>query len=70
MEPRPGDTAPMALMQLVEGEARQAAGRPRTSRRRKRQGRRAEEGEGAGEEGCAKADKAEAAPKRRKKAAA
>ena len=36
MEPRVGDSAPMALMQLVEGDAPSGHARPRTSRRRKR----------------------------------
>nr|PZN78283.1 MAG: 50S ribosomal protein L17 [Pseudomonadota bacterium] len=63
MMPRPGDSAPMALMQLVEGPAAQAAAEPeapkKTSRRRTKAAPEAEAAEG------------EAKPRRsRKKAAA
>lgn len=57
MVPRPGDSAPMALMQLVEGPAAVAAGQPP-----------AEEGRKTGRRGKAKA-KAEVAAKAEAKAA-
>src|SRR5690348_15454333 len=65
MNPRPGDSAPMALMQLVEGPvaaapAEEAGGKKRTRRRAK-----------AKTEGEASAAEGEAKPRRaRKKAAA
>ena len=64
MEPRIGDSAPMALMQLVEGEA-VAAPAPEEKPARKK-------AKAAAPKKAAKktAAKAEAAPKRRRKAAA
>ena len=68
MSPRPGDSAPMALMQLVEGPAAAApaeeAGKKKTRRRAKAK----TEGETTAET-AAKAG-GEAAPRRRKKKAA
>ena len=52
MGPRPGDSAPMALMQLVEGEAPAAAPAGGQAGEEEEEGSRAEEGKGAGEEGC------------------
>ena len=67
MEPRPGDNAPMAYMQLVEGEAVQAPA-PEDKPAKKKAKAAAPKKEKAAKK-PAKA-KAEAAPKRRKKAAA
>ena len=70
MGPRPGDAAPMALMQLVEGEApapAPAGDEPARGRKKKEA---ASKKEKAPAKKAAKAGKAEAAPKRRKKAAA
>ena len=69
MGPRPGDAAPMALMQLVEGEAlapAPAGDEPAKGRKKKQA---APKKEKAPAKKAAKAGKAEAAPKRRKKAA-
>jgi large subunit ribosomal protein L17 len=67
MSPRPGDSAPMALMQLVEGAAAPApaeeAGRKKTRRRAKAK----TEAESSAE---AQAADAPAKPRRKKKAAA
>jgi large subunit ribosomal protein L17 len=62
MGPRPGDSAPMAVMQLVEGEALPAApaGDDKPPKKEKAPAKKA----------APKAGKAEATPKRRKKAAA
>jgi large subunit ribosomal protein L17 len=64
MEPRMGDSAPMALMQLVEGEAVTAPAREEKPAKKK--------AKAAAPKKAAKktAAKAEAAPKRRRKAAA
>jgi len=66
MTPRPGDSAPMALMQLVEGAAAAApaeeAGKKKTRRRAKAK----TEGEASTEAQAS----AEAKPRRKKKAAA
>jgi len=65
MEPRPGDAAPMALMQLVEEKAEAAAPAPPEPKKkaaRKRAPKK--QAATAGEEGAKKA------PRRRKKAAA
>jgi large subunit ribosomal protein L17 len=64
MEPRMGDSAPMALMQLVEGEAAPAPAPEEKPAKRK--------AKSAAPKKAAKktAAKAEAAPRRRKKAAA
>jgi large subunit ribosomal protein L17 len=61
MLPRAGDSAPMALMQLVDGPAASAAEEAPTAK--KKGARRAKKAEG-------EASEAEAAPKRKKKAAA
>ena len=69
MGPRPGDAAPMALMQLVEGKAlapAPAGDEPAKGRKKKQA---APKKEKAPAKKAAKAGKAEAAPKRRKKAA-
>jgi large subunit ribosomal protein L17 len=66
MEPRPGDNAPMAFMQLVEGEAVQAPA-PEDKPAKKKAKAAAPKKEKAPKKAAAKAD---AAPKRRKKAAA
>jgi large subunit ribosomal protein L17 len=70
MGPRPGDAAPMALMQLVEGEAPAPApaGDEPTRGRKKKEA--APKKEKAPAKKAAKADKGEAAPKKRRKAAA
>jgi len=67
MEPRPGDNAPMAYMQLVEGEAVQAPA-PEDKPAKKKAKAAAPKKEKAPKKKAAA--KAEAAPKRRKKAAA
>jgi large subunit ribosomal protein L17 len=67
MGPRPGDSAPMALMQLVEGEANApapAGDEPAKSRKKKEAAPKKEKAPSK------KAAKAEAAPKKRRKAAA
>ena len=66
MEPRPGDNAPMAFMQLVEGEAVQAPA-PEDKPAKKKAKAAAPRKEKAPKKAAAKA---ETAPKRRKKAAA
>jgi large subunit ribosomal protein L17 len=69
MGPRPGDSAPMALMQLVEGEATApapAGDEPAKGRRKKEAAPKKEKA--PAKKAAAKADKA--APKRRRKAAA
>ena len=66
MEPRPGDNAEMAFMQLVEGEAVQAPA-PEDKPAKKKAKAAAPKKEKAPKKAAAKA---EAAPKRRKKAAA
>ena len=68
MGPRPGDAAPMALMQLVEGTAPAPAGDGPTKGRKKKEA--APKKEKAPAKKAARAGKAEAAPKRRRKAAA
>jgi large subunit ribosomal protein L17 len=71
MGPRPGDSAPMAVMQLVEGEAaatKPAGGEPSKGKKKKEAAPKKEKA--PAKKAAAKADKAEAKPKRRKKAAA
>jgi len=63
MEPRPGDAAPMALMQLVEEQAEAAAPAAEPKKAAKKRAPR-KQAAAAGEES------AEKAPRRRKKAAA
>jgi len=69
MGPRPGDTAPMALMQLVEGEAAPAppAGDDKPPKKAKKEAAPKKE-KAPAKKAAPKARKA-AAPKRRKKAA-
>ena len=64
MLPRPGDSAPMALMQLVDGPA--AAGAEEAPAAKKKTARRSKKSEAA----AAGSEAAEAAPKRKKKAEA
>jgi large subunit ribosomal protein L17 len=73
MVPRPGDSAPMALMQLVEGAAAEAAEEPAPGKKKRTRRAKAP----AKAKGKAKAEAAEAAPAeapkkrtRKKKAAA
>jgi large subunit ribosomal protein L17 len=66
MEPRPGDSAPMAFMQLVEGEAA-AAPAPEDKPAKKKARAKSAEPKKTPKKAAAKS---EAAPKRRKKAAA
>lgn len=71
MGPRPGDAAPMALMQLVEGGVQApvpAGDEPSKGRKRKDAAPRKEKA--PAKKATAKAGKAGAAPKKRKKAAA
>jgi large subunit ribosomal protein L17 len=71
MGPRPGDAAPMALMQLVEGEAapaKPAGDEPAKGRKKKKEAAPQKE-KAPAKKAAAKAGKAEAKPKRRKKAA-
>jgi len=65
MEPRMGDSAPMALMQLVEGEATPAPEQKPAKKKAK-----AAAPKKPAKKPAARAKKAEAAPKRRRKAAA
>jgi large subunit ribosomal protein L17 len=61
MLPRPGDSAPMALMQLVDGPKSEAAAEPDTAK--KKTARRARKAKDEGQEAAAE-------PKKRRKAAA
>jgi large subunit ribosomal protein L17 len=70
MGPRPGDSAQMALMQLVEGQAPAApAGDDKPPKKAKKDAAPKKE-KAPAKKAAPKADKAEAKPKRRKKAAA
>jgi len=72
MGPRPGDSAEMALMQLVEGAASAAApagDEPGKGKKKKKEAAPKKE-KAPAKKAAAKAGKGEAAPKRRKKAAA
>jgi large subunit ribosomal protein L17 len=64
MTPRPGDSAPMALMQLVEGPAAAAPAEEQGKKKTRRRAKAKSEGEAAAAEGEAKPRRA------RKKAAA
>ena len=64
MEPRPGDAAPMALMQLVEEKAEAAAPAPEPKKKAAKKRAPKKQAATTGEEGAKKA------PRRRKKAAA
>jgi large subunit ribosomal protein L17 len=70
MGPRPGDSAPMALMQLVEGEAPAAApsGDDKPAKKAKKEA--APKKEKAARKAAPKVGAAEAKPKRRKAASA
>src|SRR6201987_5384850 len=59
MVPRPGDSAPMALMQLVEGPAAAAAAQPTDGKQKKRSRRGKTPAKAKGKD---KAESAEAAP--------
>ena len=67
MEPRPGDSAPMAFMQLVEADAVQAPAPEDKPAKKKAKAAAPKKATKAPKKAAAKA---EAAPKRRKKAAA
>jgi large subunit ribosomal protein L17 len=71
MGPRPGDSAPMAVMQLVEGEALPAApaGDDKPAKKAKKEAAPKKE-KAPAKKAAPKAGKAGATPKRRKKAAA
>ena len=69
MEPRIGDSAPMALMQLVEGDAPQVGTAPTDDKPAKKKAAPKKEKTPARKAAPKAADKGEAKPKRRKKAA-
>ena len=69
MGPRPGDAAPMALMQLVEAEAAPAPAPEDKPKKKKKAAKKAAEKPAAKKAVPKKAEKSEARPKRRKKAA-
>ena len=66
MNPRPGDSAPMALMQLVEGPAAASAAAPEPKKTRKRAAPKSEAAAEAPAETAAAADEGKKAPRRRK----
>ena len=67
MNPRPGDSAPMALMQLVEGPAAAVSAAPEPKKaRRKKAAPQAEAAEAAPAEAAAPAEEGKKAPRRRK----
>ncbi len=68
MNPRPGDSAPMALMQLVEGPAAASAPAPapEPKKTRKRAAPKSEAAAEAPDEAAAAADEGKKAPRRRK----
>jgi large subunit ribosomal protein L17 len=71
MLPRPGDSAPMALMQLVEGAASVAAEEPAPDKKKRtRRAKSAVKAKGKAKAESAAAAPAEAPEKRKKKAAA
>jgi large subunit ribosomal protein L17 len=70
MGPRPGDSAPMALMQLVEGEAAAAPAPEEKPKKKKKPEKKAAEKPAAKKAAPKASGKGEAKPKRRKKAAA
>jgi large subunit ribosomal protein L17 len=70
MGPRPGDAAPMALMQLVEGEAKAPVPAGDEPKKGKKKDAAPKKEKAPAKKAAAKAGKAEAAPKRRRKAAA
>ena len=75
MVPRPGDSAPMALMQLVEAASPAAAEEPTAGKRTARRAKSASQGEGKGTKRSRKAaggaaeEAAAEKPKKRRKAA-
>jgi large subunit ribosomal protein L17 len=71
MGPRPGDAAPMALMQLVEADTTPAAptGDDKPGKKARKKEAAPKKEKAPAKKAAAKADKAEAKPKRRKKAA-
>jgi large subunit ribosomal protein L17 len=69
MGPRPGDSAPMALMQLVEADAAPAAPAGDKPEKKKRKEAAPRKEKAPARKAAAKAGKDEAGPKRRKKAA-
>ena len=69
MGPRPGDAAPMALMQLVEADAATAQPAGDKPEKKKKKKEAAPKKEKAPAKKAAKADKGEEKPKRRRKAA-
>jgi large subunit ribosomal protein L17 len=72
MGPRPGDSAPMALMQLVEGAAPAApaptGGGDKPAKKTRKEAAPKKDKAAAKKKAAPKADKAEAKPRRRKKA--
>jgi len=66
MNPRPGDSAPMALMQLVDGPAAASAPAPEPKKTRKRAAPKSETAAEAPAEAAAAADEGKKAPRRRK----
>jgi large subunit ribosomal protein L17 len=66
MNPRPGDSAPMALMQLVDGPAAASAPAPEPKKTRKRAAPKSEAAAEAPAEAAAAADEGKKAPRRRK----
>ena len=68
MDPRPGDAAPMALMQLVEADAVAAPAPEEKPKKKKKAAKKAAAKPAAKKAAPKKADKSEAKPKRRKKA--
>ena len=70
MGPRPGDSAPMALMQLVEADAAPAETAPTDEKPAKKKAAPKKEKAPAKKAAPKAADKGEAKPKKRKKAAA
>src|SRR5262245_1092638 len=69
MGPRPGDAAPMALMQLVESDAAPAAPAGDKPDKKKKKEAAPKKDKAPAKKASAKADKGEEKPKRRKKAA-
>jgi large subunit ribosomal protein L17 len=68
MGPRPGDAAPMALMQLVEADAAAAPAPEEKPKKKKKETKQAAAKPAAKKAAPKKADKGETKPKRRKRA--
>ncbi len=66
MNPRPGDSAPMALMQLVDGPAAASAPAPEPKKTRKRAAPKSETAAEAPAEAAVASDETKKAPRRRK----